>query len=157
MSEPTLAGFISFLRNTAGIPADVLPSDDSVIAMAYAVALEIVYEQLAQVSELMYSLAVYNLGTSNVLNYAQDADDAPPVQGSDPQMAYFAYTRAKFNMLGFVSGVIQSSADQGTSNSMVVQEAAKNFTLADLQYLKDPFGRKYLSIAQRSGTLWGLT
>ncbi len=34
---------------------------------------------------------------------------------------------------------------------MVVQEAAKNFTLANLQNLKTPWGRTYLGFAQAYG------
>lgn len=153
---PTLAGFIAFVRNVMGISTAVLPDASASIPLAYAVAIEIVNQQLAIASSLMYSYAVYNLGGDNLINYAQDLDGAPPVAGSDPPQAYFAYARKRFNIYGFVSGVIQSASDEATSESMVVQEAAKNFTLADLQALKTPWGRQYLAIAQKYGpAIWG--
>ena len=159
VSPPTLAGFQDFIQNVMGINTTVLPTTNPVIAMAFAVALEIVNRLICQVSPLMYALAVYNLAGDNLLNYAQDQPGAPAVPGSgDPGLPFFAYTRKTLDLNGFISGVIQSSSDQGTGNSMVVQEAAKNFTLADLQNLKTPYGRQYLAIAQRYGpTIVGVT
>jgi hypothetical protein len=139
------------------IPVDALPDDSPYITMAYDVALEIVNVQIAAVSAMLYDLGVYNLAGDNLLNYAQDKDGAPPVEGSAPPAAYFANARNKFNLTGFVPGVIQSAGDEGTNSSYVVQEAAKQFTLSDLQHLKTPYGRQYLGIAQRAGTVWGLT
>lgn len=165
--KPTLAGFLVFVRTTMGINTTVLPDDSAVIPMALGVALQIVNQALKAVGcgplvagvpqVSIYTLAVYNLAGSNIINYAQDLDGAAPVEGSVPPMAYFAYLRQKWNINGFVSGVIQSAGDEGTNESMVVQEAAKNFTLSDLQNLKDPYGRAYLAFAQRYGTLWGMT
>lgn len=155
--EPTLAGFLSFVRGVMGITTAQLPDAAPVIAMAYGVALDIVNPDLGLASSRIYPLAVYNLAGSNLLAYAPDPQDAPPVQGSEPPMAFFAFTRKQFNINGFTSGVIQSASDETTSQSMVVQEAAKNFTLMDLQNLKDPYGRRYLEFAQQSGSLWGLT
>jgi hypothetical protein len=167
--QPSLAGFLAFIRGQMGITTAVLPDNSPVIAMALGVALtianpwfacvgrtlapQIVIPGVPQVS--IYTLMVYNLAGSNLINYAQDVPDAPPVKGSE--LPYFAYLRDKWDINGFVSGVIQDSHDETTGNSMVVQEAAKNFTLADLQYLKDPWGRQYLAFAQRYGTLWGIT
>jgi hypothetical protein len=37
------------------------------------------------------------------------------------------------------------------NRSKVVPKPAEDFTLADLQYLKDPYGRTYLQLAQRFG------
>lgn len=155
-----------------GINTTVLPTNSPVIAMALAVAMAIVNPALKSVclptvdaagvgisaGQSIYTLAVYNLAGDNVINYAQDLPDAPPIAGSDPPMAYFAWVRKQWNVLGFVSGVIQSAADESTSESMVVQEAAKNFTLANMQQLKTPYGRQYLALAQSYGpTTWGMT
>ena len=161
MNPPTLAGFISFLRNVVGITTTVLPDADPVIAMAYQIAMDIVNSALACTP--IYALEVYNLGADNVFNYAQDQTDAAIIPGSittaNPNgQAYFAYTRTRWNIYGFVSGVVESTGDESTNVSMVVQEAAKNFTLSDLQNLKTPYGRKYLSFAQDYGpSVWGLT
>ena len=155
--EPTVAGFTTFIRNVMGINTTVLPDDSAVIPMAFNVAMEIVNLDLDLISATIYELAVYNLAGSNLLNYAQDLPEAEPVQGSNPPLPFFEYTRQTWNINGFVSGVIQASGDEGTNQSLVVQEAAKNFTLADLQNLKDPYGRRYLSFAQQYGpNVWGL-
>lgn len=160
---PTLAGFLSFIRNVMGISTNDLPDASPVINMALAVAMSIVNRALYAVSlpptdtagvelisqpESIYTLAVYNLAGDNLVNYAPDQ------QGRD----YFKDLRAKLNINGFVSGVISGSSDQGTSQTLVVQEAAKNFTLANLQNLKTPWGRTYLQFAQTYGpTSWGLS
>lgn len=155
-----------------GINNTVLPDNAPVIPMALAVAMSIVNPALKSVclptidaagvgissGPSIYTLAVYNLAGDNLINFALDVDDAPPVQGSDPPMAYFAFARKQFNTNGFVSGVIQAAGDEGTNQSMVVQEAAKNFTLANLQQLKTPWGRQYLAFAQSYGpSTWGIT
>ncbi len=157
-STPTRAGFLLFIRDIMGVPDDVLPDDSLYIDVAYEISLEIVNMQLTCVAPKIYTQCVYNLGGSTLLNIAQDLPDADKVPGSgEPGLAYFAYVRQQYNMNGFVSGVIQSASDEGTSESMVVQEAAKDFTLANLQQLKDPYGRQYLAYAQSMGPLWGLS
>ena len=164
--NPSLSGFLAFIRGTMGISTSVLPDNSPVIPMALAVAMAIVNPALNAASSCgpslpgvpavsIYTLAVYNLAGSNVINYAQDVPDAPPYKGSN--CLTFEYLRDKWDINAFVSGVIQSTNDETTGNSMVVQEAAKNFTLANLQNLKDPWGRVYLSLAQTYGTLWGST
>jgi hypothetical protein len=133
--------------------------------MAYNVAMAIVNRALQAVSftnpmtgqpSSVYALAVYNLAGDNLINYAQDIPNAPNVQGSVPPAPYFINLRQRWNVYGFVSGVIQSASDEGTSTSFVVQEAAENFTLSNLQNLKTPYGRAYLAFAQSYGTLWGM-
>lgn len=171
-SQPTLAGFLTFLRNVAGISTTVLPDASPVIPMALAVAMAIVNRALRAVcipqydaagvalnsgGLSIYVLCVYNLGTSNVFNYAQDTVETP-VPGSKPPTPFFAWSRKQWNINGFVSGVISGSSDESTSQTLVVQEAAKNFTLANLQTLKDPFGRAYLAFAQSYGpSTWGIS
>lgn len=162
-SGPTLAGFTAFVRNVMAIGTADLPDGSPVMSMALAVAMGIVNPALKAVCipttdcagvqliaqpESIYTLAVYNLAGDNLVNYAQD----------QPGDCFFSDLRKKMNIDGFVSGVISSSGDEGTSQSMVVQEAAKNFTLANLQQLKTPWGRQYLAFAQSYGpTTWGLS
>jgi hypothetical protein len=171
--QPTLAGFQAFLINVVGISTTILPSDSPVVAMAFAVALAIVNPALRCIPVpstdsagavlnsggwSIFALAVYNLAADNVFNYAQDLPDAPTVDGSNPPLPFFEYSRKKWNILGFVSGVIQSASDESTSETMVVQDAAKNFTLKDLGNLKTPWGRTYLGLAQSYGpTTWGIS
>ncbi len=169
IGPPTLVGFQSFMLNVMGITTELLPPSAPVVEMAYDIAIDIVNLQIATASPDIYTIAVYNLAGSNIINYAQDQiyasqSAAPPGSTLLPdgtvrymnELPYFAYLRKNWNILGFAGGVVQSSSDVSTSESMVIQEAAKDFTLADIQYLKDPFGRHYLSIAQRYGALWGL-
>jgi hypothetical protein len=167
--QPTVAGFIAFIRAVVGITPDILPDDAPVIVMALSVATAIVNPALRIVpvpgsflpeatKTSIYVLACYNLASDNLINYAQDLPDAPPVQGSDPPTPFFAWTRKQWNINGFVSGVVQSTSDEGTSVSMVVQDAAKNFTLSNLQNLKTPYGRQYLAFSQDFGpSTWGVT
>lgn len=154
---PTRAGFLAFIRDIMGVPTAALADGSIYIDYAFEISLEIVNLGLKCIAPTGYTWAVYNLGGSTLLNIAQDPEGSPVVPGTEPPLKYFAYARKQFNMNGFVSGVIQSASDEGTSESMVVQEAAKNFTLANLQQLKDPYGREYLSIAQSYGDIWGLT
>ncbi len=174
IGPPTLAGFQSFMLNVMGITTELLPPTAPVVEMAYDIAIDIVNLQIAIASPDIYTLAVYNLAGSNIVNYAQDQiyasqSAAPPGSTLLPDntvlymrssngvgLPYFAFLRQQWNILGFAGGVVQSSSDVSTSESMVIQEAAKDFTLADIQYLKDPFGRHYLALAQRYGTLWGM-
>jgi hypothetical protein len=155
-TSPTLGGFITFLRNVAQISTANLPDNTPVIEIAFDVAMLIVNQQLNLASASIYTLAVYNLATSNLLTYAPDPAGpyGPPPAA---QENYFSDIRKKWNVLDFIPGVIQSSNDNGTGESMVVIEAAKDFTLANLQQLKDPYGRQYIAFAQSVGTLWGLT
>lgn len=146
--KPTLAGFLAFIRDIMGVPTSALPDADPIIPLAFAVALELVLPAINTASPLLYTQAVYNLGGDTIINFAND----------QPGSTYFFDLRDKWLINKFVSGVVQSSNDQGTGNSMVVQEAAKNFTLANIQSLKTPYGRAYLAIAQAYGpSIWGLT
>jgi len=155
---PTLPGFLAFIRGRMGITTAQLPDNSPVIPMAYQVALEIV-NQTFQIIPCIYTLMVYNLAGSNVINFAPDVDNAPIYKNlNDVGLPFFAYSRAYWNLNDYLPGVVESSSDQGTSQSLVVQEAAKNFTLANLQQLKDPYGRQYLMFAQSYGpAVWGLT
>jgi hypothetical protein len=159
LGPPTLAGFQSFLVNYVGITAVILPPASLVVSTAFTIATDIVNLQLQLASPDIYTLAVYNLATSNVINFAQDLPNAPPYAQAPPgvSLPFFAYMRDRFNILGPVSGVIQSSSDVSTSESMVVPDWATGLTLADLQFRKDPYGRQYLALAQSYGTLWGIS
>lgn len=157
--SPTLAGFLDFVRNVMGVTVEQLPSDSVYLTLAYCTSKEIVNVVIKQASKLLYNQAVYNLAASNLLYFAQDPIPTVPYPpDSDSEVGYFSYMRERFNILGFVSGVINAAADESTSESMVVPDAFKEFTVANLQQLKDPYGRYYLGIAQSYGpSAWGLT
>jgi hypothetical protein len=154
---PTVAGFLIFIRNQMGIAAQILPDSDPGITVAYNVACEIVNRAIAKVSCQIYALAVYNLAAANLIEFAQDQPNAAPIAQSDPPLPYFAYYRNLWKINSFVSGVVAAAGDDSTSNSMVTMEAFKTLTMADLQYLKTPWGRQYLSFAQRYGGIVGVS
>lgn len=155
-TTPTRAGFLVFIRAVMGIDSAILPDNSAWIDFSLGLSLEWVNTQIGSLSSVIYTQAVYNLGGSFLLNYTPDQSGATPVAGSEPPAAFFAFTRRQLNVNGFVAGVIQSAGDEGTNESMVVQKAFETLTLADLQQLKDPYGRAYLAIAQQMGDLWGL-
>lgn len=161
--QPTLAGFQAFIQNVMQVPTTALPLTSPVIAMAFAVALALVNPALRKVGIpatdaagvtlnsggiSIYALAVYNLAGDNLINYATDQEG----------VTFFKDLRKSFNTEGFVSGIVQSTNDEGTGASFVVQEAAKAFTLANLQALKTPYGRTYLALSQSYGpSTWGIS
>lgn len=146
--DPTQGGFLDFIRTYMGIGTGALPDNSPAIPLAFTMAIEIVNLAIQCVSPLLYQQAVYNLAGSLLINIAPDQTGS----------TYFAEARKSFNMLSIVPGVIQSSGDEGTNQSMVVPDFFKNLTFANLQQLKDPWGRAYLAIAQDYGpTIWGVS
>lgn len=161
--QPTLAGFQWFVANVMGIDAAVSPPTSIWTRIAFATSLAIVNPalrivcipefdaadvQLNSGGYSLYSQAVYNLAGDTLINIAQDQNGR----------SYFTKLRKVLNINGFVSGVVSGAADETTSASIVVQEAAKNFTLANIQLLKTPYGRAYLAIAQSYGpSAWGIS
>jgi len=152
---PTLAGFLNFLRTTVAIPTTALPDNSPFIQTAYDFAVMIVDPTLASVpspatSPNYYAQALYNLGADALVNVCPD-------QAGPPPQTFFSDLRTKLHINEFVSGVISSSADESTSQSMVVQKAAELFTMLDLQTLKTPWGRQYMALAQQGGYLVGIS
>lgn len=147
MGPPTLAGFLAFLAAALAPTPAQLPANSTWPATAFNVAMDIVNQALQQASPDIYTLAVYNLATSNMINFTPD----------QAGQSFWANLRTTFGTDSFSAGVVQSTGDQGTNTSLVVQKALENITLADLQLLKDPYGRRYLGFAQKYGSLWGIT
>ena len=161
--QPTLAGFLTFLQTNLNPPAKALPAGSPWPGFALARALALVNPALqcdpipqwdaAGVSLnsggwTIYSLAVYYLSTDLLVNVTPDQNG----------FTFFADLRKQFNIAGYISGVVQASSDEGTSVSLVVQEAAQHFTLSDVQRLKTPWGRAYLELAQSWGpTTFGIS
>lgn len=168
-SAPTLAGYQTFITNVMGVPTaafGVAGLGAPIIAYTFQNALAWVNTDIAIVCGSqsfggwsVYAEAVYNLAGDYLVNYAQDP--TPPYvypTGNPDGLGYFAYLRKTLNINNFLTGVVTSSSDEGTSQSLIVQEAMKNITLADLQNLKTPWGRRYLAIAQQAGpTIWGIS
>lgn len=144
---PTLAGFLFFIRNEMQIPDAALPDGSPYIEFCYEVAIDTVNRWLNCVSPLIYAVTVYNLAADRLINFAPDQTGG----------TFFADLRSKWKLNSFVAGVIQSTADESTSESMLVPDFMKNLMLSDLQELKTPYGRVYLSYAQKAGPLWGIS
>ena len=151
-TEPTLTGFSTFIYNVMGISPLLLPTDSPIIAYAFGVSQEIVNPHLPRRSYSgawsVYALAVFNLGGSNIINFAPDQ------QGR----TWFAEQRKAYGVSGFVPGILTGESDAGTASSYMTPDFMKGLTLANLQALKDPWGRAYLSLAQDYGpTAWGIS
>ena len=153
MSSPSLTGYLTFIRDVMGISTAALPDANTAIAMTYNLSVNLVNPALQSVPNAdstqpsVYAVAVYNLGGDFLVNFAQD---------TAPSM-YFTTLRTQLGLNSFTAGVINSSSDEGTSQSMSTPKAFDELTISDLQRLKTPWGRTYLGIAQAYGSLWGLT
>ena len=150
--NPTIAGFIWFIQNIMGISATYLSSTSPAIQFAYDTATDIVNESFQNVpsaptSPSIYAQMIYNLAGDMLINVATD----------QPGQNYFQTTRDQLHINTFIGGVIQSSGDEGTNESMVVPDQFKTFTVANLQNLKTPWGRRYIGLAQSYGNLWGIS
>lgn len=130
-----------------GVSTTVLPDGSEYLVWAYDIARDTVSHMIQRASPTLYLVAVYSLAGDVLINIAQD------VAGQ----TFFACLRRDWGINDFVSGVISASSDESTSESLLVPDAFKNLTLSDLQNLKTPYGRAYLAIAQKIGTLWGLS
>lgn len=145
--QPSLTGFQLFITNIMGINSTVLPSDSHVIAWCYEQALSTVSLLLLYGGCNIYSQAVYNLAGDFLINSAHD----------QPDQTFFTDLRSAFNINSFIAGVIETASDNSTSMNETIPQQFNNFTIADLQNLKTPYGRQYLAIAQKAGGLWGVS
>lgn len=151
--NPTLAGFISFIRNVMGIGAGDLPDNSIYIPFAFNMAMNIVNVSLSAMPNFdptqptIYATAVYNFGGDVLVNVTQDT----------PPATFFADLRKSLGLSSFTAGVINSTSDEGTSEGLTVPKVFEELTIGNLQSLKTPWGRTYLSIAQSYGSLWGVT
>ena len=139
----SLSGFIEFVRTDMGVTAAQVPDDSPSFTLAYGGAVEWVNPDIACVTPNLYTVAVYNLGASFLVNYGTES--------------VFAEFRKEYGLNNFKAGVITGAGDNSTSAQRLVPDFFKDLSLADLQMLKDPWGRCYLMIAQQFGSLWELS
>lgn len=139
----SLSGFIEFIRTDMKLTAEQVPDDSPSFSLAYGGAVEWVNSDIACVMPNLYTVAVYNLGASFLVNYGTES--------------VFAEFRKIYGLNDFTAGVITGASDNATSSQRLVPDFFKNLSLADLQMLKDPYGRRYLMIAEQFGSLWGLS
>lgn len=151
---PNATDYLAFLREGVGIGPAYLPDDSMWVGATLAMASATVDLNLAAFGSPTlgqpspYVLACYNFAADRLLNFAID----------QPGQSYFKDMRASLGLNSFSPGVVSSSSDQGTSQTLEVIEVAKRFTITDLQMMKTPYGRIYLDFAQSFGpTPWGLT
>jgi hypothetical protein len=148
-NDVTSLTFAAALANpiVAGDQYQIVPD---IAVTSLAIALEIVNDVLNQASPRIYTLAVYNLATDRLINFAPDV----------PGQTFFQDLRGpkKFNVSLVRVGVPSQSSDQGTAVGILNPEQLKMLTLQDLQTLSTPFGRAYMGFAQAYGqTIWALS
>lgn len=139
----SLSGFIAFVRTDMGLTPEQVPDDSPSLALSYGGAEELVNQEISMVMPNQYAVAVYNLAASLLINYGTES--------------VFSVLREKLNLNNLHVGVISSASDNGTSTNRLVPDFFKELSMADLQMLQDPWGRRYLMIAQQFGSLWGLS
>lgn len=162
---PSVVGYLEFIRQVMGIGSVNLPDNSPYIEGTYNAAISMVNRALIQMGHAevvtlptMYAAAVYNLAGAYLLAWAPDQAGAPVVPGTDPPLKFFGNARKTYNLMGFVSGAVQSTNDNGTGGSFVVPKQLEELTIGDLQLLQTPWGRAYLALAQNYGpTIWGLS
>jgi hypothetical protein len=148
-AAPTEAGFSDFVYNQMNVPTAALPTNSPFIGYAFTIAQQIVNQSFSIASPVIFSAMTYNLAASNLVNFAPDQSG----------QTYFAGLRTQFKILDTGPfGVIATSSDVSTASSYAIPQALQNLTLADLQMLKDPWGRVYLGYAQMFGpSIWGMS
>lgn len=143
MDGPTLAGYVEFLRDYAQINTTYLPDGSPYIDYSYKVAVKTCSETMGTIDAFLYTSAVYNLATDVLYTIAKD----------QPDQTYFASYQKKYQIHTLVPGVVKSASDESTSSSLVVPMFFDRLTMGQLQNLKTPYGRMYLSIVQDLGSL----
>ena len=140
-------GYLAFIRGNMGIPILNLPDASTDIDTSLALAFETVNLQIQQASQLYYDNAVYNVAAHFLIENASDQTG----------LSYFKDLRKAWNVNQFVGGVIASTSDESTSESMTLPDFVQKMNLSELDYLKTPYGRAYMGIAQRLGFSWGMS
>lgn len=158
--QATITGYTWFIRNVMQISDAVLPDDSPFILGSYYKALEFVYKGLLIVPNAdpsgvypsVYAQAVYNFAGDALVQIAPDVPNAPMIPGSgNPGLPFFANMRRTLGINNFVPGVISSTSDESTSESLLNPEFMSQLQFSDLQQTKTPWGRAYLAIAQKYG------
>jgi|SRR6185312_870870 len=96
---------------------------------------------------------------TNALTYAVAANPgaATLLAGAAVSGVVFQTMRLRYQLNTFAPGLVATGADQGTSVGLDNPDWLKGLTIADLDYIKTPWGRHYQAIAMRVGTIWGLS
>lgn len=144
----TRAGYLRYLRDSVGIPESALPDNSTAIDQTLCAGLEYIRTGMGlEHAPIIFVRTAYNMATSLLLNYAED----------EAGSKYFANMRKNLGLNDLSTGLMQSAADQGTAGTQQISQRMQNLSLADLQMLKDPYGRQVLSVLMQLGDLWGYT
>jgi hypothetical protein len=148
---PALTGLTWAAGVATATAAAVLPSS-WVAGNAYQTT-------VAGATPLGYNGTVQATPTSgNTFTYPLAADPGMETVPGTYTTGFFAALRKQWNILAPVTGVVAESHDESTGTSVLNPEQMKEFTMANLQQMKTPYGRAYIAFAQSYGqTLWGLT
>lgn len=141
--EPSLVGYLAFIRDYMEISTAILPDGDPVIEFSYEFAKKTCTETLGSIDKFLYTNAVYNLAGDTLLTYGKD----------QPNKTFFAEVQKKYQLNTFVPGVVDGAHDESTGSSLLVPDQFKRLTIGNLQNLKTPYGRLYLQIVQDLGSL----
>jgi hypothetical protein len=94
----------------------------------------------------------------SLINVVTDDPSAPNVPGTNPPQKYWAYQRSIYKIDNFTPGVVSSTSDNGSSVGLDNPEMMVQLNMMDLQNMKTPWGRRYMTIAQQMGpTAWGIS
>ena len=88
---------------------------------------------------------------ANTFVYELPTDPGTVTQVGTYGIVFFSAQRKAYQLLSMVAGPIQSSSDESTSQSIAVSDMFKNLTFSDIDFMKTPWGRQYLSYAQTYG------
>lgn len=94
-----------------------------------------------------YTWVVYNCAAHVLLTII------PPQPGTP----LFPEVRKRLGLTGANFGLVQSAADQGTSDVLAIPDALKQLTLDDLQFAQTHWGRTYLAYNQAFGDIFGVS
>jgi len=159
---PTEAGYLLWLRGVMGVPVAWLPDTDVWIGWTFNMAVSLVNPVFVTVPGPIYLVMVYNLAGHLLATLAADpvpypgSPPAPYITVDGVGYGFFQYLRKTNNILGFTTGTVSASSDEGTSVSLVVPKAMESLTLSQMQLLTTPWGRTYLGYAQSWSGPWGL-
>lgn len=142
---PNLPDFILFGQDSMGIDPLYLPVNSPFYSYAFNRAMGLVNNVIG--GGIDYTLAVYNCAGHILLQITPDQT------GRD----FFMNARKEYALMKPAVGVVASSSDNGTSESLAVPDSIRQLTLGDLQFMKTYWGRSYLEYNQDFGDICGLS
>ena len=154
---PTEPGFVQWVYDVMGVPLEYLPSDSPFLVYAYNTSVATVNNAFKCIPGPIYLQMVYNLAAHWLVMWTPDVPDLVYKKVDQVDYGFFQYLRKQNNMLGFTTGIVNSSSDEGTSVSLTVPKQAENLTIGQLNLTTSIWGRTYLGYAQSFGTNWGLS